>query len=347
MKFEMKKSLSLLAVVLISSFGCTSSDIDKEIPLSSESLVDQGVVYKSETVKVDVEKISVPKANLDSPTTDTEVSEEEVEETKVVETTTPVEQKEEVAQPTQTSSNETDSSKADIKNTQKENTADSKEEIKVIVPPPAENDSTINFVESSYTTTNAGRSSDDIAFEMAVMQAERRRGITPSKKVEQKVQSAIPVSENTTSSVLVKDDNMLVAKSSFDKKLKVKPLEKERNITFLSTIVYHSNTKADISSKDMKALKNVVKFAKEHDGIIRVVGNSSSRSKNMKEIENKIANFDLSLLRAQRIKDALVKYGFPSDKIFISAVSDTEKIVEENMPINEAINRRTEIYINY
>ena len=67
----------------------------------------------------------------------------------------------------------------------------------------------------------------------------------------------------------------------------------------------------------------------------------------MKEIQNKIANFDLSLLRAQKVADALVKAGIPREKIFISAVADTEKIVEENMPINEAINRRTEIYINY
>ena len=69
--------------------------------------------------------------------------------------------------------------------------------------------------------------------------------------------------------------------------------------------------------------------------------------KDMKEFENKIENFDLSLLRAQRVRDALVGFGIPSNRIFISAVSDTEKIVEENMPIHEAINRRTEIYLNY
>ena len=133
-------------------------------------------------------------------------------------------------------------------------------------------------------------------------------------------------------------------------KLDVKDLpveDRERNITFLSTVIYHSNAKADISARDERTLRNVANFAKKNDAILRVVGNSSSRSKNMKESQNKIANFDLSILRAQKVRDLLVKFGVPSDKVFISAVSDTEKISEENMPINEAVNRRTEIYINY
>ncbi len=134
---------------------------------------------------------------------------------------------------------------------------------------------------------------------------------------------------------------------TFDKKLNVKPIEEVKDITFLSTIVYHSNGKADISTKDMTALKNVVKFTKENNGIIRIVGNSSSRSRNMKEIQNKLVNFDLSFLRASKVRDTLIKLGMDKNKIYITAAADTEKIVEENMPINEAINRRTEIYINY
>ena len=60
MKLEMKKVFYTLAIVLFSVVGCTSSDINSEIPVSSDELIDQNVVYKSETVKVDVEEISSP-----------------------------------------------------------------------------------------------------------------------------------------------------------------------------------------------------------------------------------------------------------------------------------------------
>ena len=317
MKFEMKKVFCLLAMVLFSIVGCTSSDINSEIPVSSDDLIDQNVVYKSETVKVDVEEVSSPSNDFSKKDEKEEVKEvvKEKAEPKqqVVETTTIKETK------TETIETKEDTVKEDK----------TSEEVKVIVPPPAHNDATVDFTESSYVEKGI-----DDDFEKAVMDAQARRGIRvapvskPMPKVEAKEQ--IKPSQKT-----------------FSKKLDVSEIEPERNITFLSTVVYHSNTKADISARDLKALKNVAKFVREKDAIVRVVGNSSSRSKDMKEIQNKIANFDLSLLRAQKVADALVKAGIPREKIFISAVADTEKIVEENMPINEAINRRTEIYINY
>ena len=270
---EMKKVFYTLAIVLFSVVGCTSSDINSEIPVSSDELIDQNVVYKSETVKVDVEEISSPSI--------------------------------------------------DFAKTEKA------EEMEVIVPPPAYDDATVDFTQLSYMNQTI-----DDDFENAVRDAQERRGI----KVAPVVKPLPKIKETSVATTSSKP---------FSKKLEIREVEPERNITFLSTIIYHSNTKADISARDLKALKNVAKFVCEKDAIVRVVGNSSSRSKDMKEIQNKIANFDLSLLRAQKVADALVKEGVSREKIFINAVGDTEKIVEENMPINEAINRRTEIYINY
>ncbi len=283
----MKKiSLYLFSACIATLFGCTS-DINSDVPVSSNDLIDQNVVYKSETVRVDVEDMTMP-AN-------------EFSKTEIAKVEEPV-----------------------------------ASEVEVIIPPKATEDATVDFVDSSYYVV---KSPEDMEFEMAVAQAEERHGITPSRRP---VYSAVstPVSEPAvvnTPVYMVEEKKEAVAKTS----------EPVRNITFLSTIVYHSNTKADISSRDMKALKNVAKLAREKDAIVRVVGNSSSRSKDMKEIQNKIENFDLSLLRAQKVSEALIGFGVPKDKIFISAVADTEKVVEENMPINEAINRRTEIYLNY
>ncbi len=328
MKFNMKKNLCLLTATLLSVFGCTTSDdINSEIPVSSDDLIDQNVVYKSETVKVEVEdKKSAQKAEPVKPV-EPAVSEvktkEEVPAESVVADDKKVEEKVD---------EKTEPSSEPVANTDMAKVAEP-EPMDVIVPPPATDDETIDFVETKYIEEEP----TDAEFELAVLQAQQRRGIRPSsQRIEKKkvfVGEKKPASEK-------------VAKP-FDKKLNVSELEPSRNIEFLSTVIYHSNTKADISSRDLTALKNVASFAKQKNAIIRVVGNASSRSKDMKEIQNKIANFDLSLLRAQRVRDALIKFGVPEDMVFISAVSDTEKVAEENMPINEAVNRRTEIYIKY
>lgn len=328
MKFNMKKNLCLLTATLLSVFGCTTSDdINSEIPVSSDDLIDQNVVYKSETVKVEVEdKKSAQKAEPVKPV-EPAVSEvkakEEVPAESVVADDKKVEEKVD---------EKTESSSEPVANADMVKVAEP-EPMDVIVPPPATDDETIDFVETKYIEEEP----TDAEFELAVLQAQQRRGIRPSsQRIEKKkvfVGEKKPAPEK-------------VAKP-FDKKLNVSELEPSRNIEFLSTVIYHSNTKADISSRDLTALKNVASFTKQKNAIIRVVGNASSRSKDMKEIQNKIANFDLSLLRAQRVRDALIKFGVPEDMVFISAVSDTEKVAEENMPINEAVNRRTEIYIKY
>ena len=233
---------------------------------------------------------------------------------------------------------------------------DKNDKTEVIVPPPAHSDKTIRFTKSSYTEAV----SEDDEFARAVAEAEARRSTransskpetqhyTREEKVkifEDGISKSKPIIDSAIDSTQKMRDNR---RKSYKLDVKDLPVEdRERNITFLSTVIYHSNAKADISARDERTLRNVANFAKKNDAILRVVGNSSSRSKNMKESQNKIANFDLSILRAQKVRDLLVKFGVPSDKVFISAVSDTEKISEENMPINEAVNRRTEIYINY
>ena len=324
MKFNMKKNLCLLTATLLPVFGCTTSDdINSEIPVSSDDLIDQNVVYKSETVKVEVEdKKSAQKAE---PVKPVEPAVSEVKAKEEVPAESVVADDKKVDEKTEPSSEPV--ANADIAKVAEPEPMD------VIVPPPATDDETIDFVETKYIEEEP----IDAEFELAVLQAQQRRVIRPSsQRIEKKkvlVGEKKPASEK-------------VAKP-FDKKLNVSELEPSRNIEFLSTVIYHSNTKADISSRDLTALKNVASFAKQKNAIIRVVGNASSRSKDMKEIQNKIANFDLSLLRAQRVRDALIKFGVPEDMVFISAVSDTEKVAEENMPINEAVNRRTEIYIKY
>ena len=295
MKFEIKKCLSLPIIMLFIVVGCTSSDINNNIPVNSTDLIDANIVYKSETVKVDVE--NAPLHSLDK----------KIEE-----------------------HNNIDDDK-DIITVKEEKVS----EVKVITPAPANEDEVVSFVTENYKEEEILPPSNfDSDFENAVKEAEAKRGIVhPTKRVADKKTTQPIKSEKKIYKLNIKED-----------KVEKQP---SKNITFLSTIIYHSNAKADISSKDKKALKSVADFVRNNDATIKIVGNSSSRSKNMKEIQNKIKNFELSLLRAQNVRDVLIKDGVPANKISIVAASDTEKVIEENMPINEAINRRTEIYINY
>ena len=313
MKFEIKKYLSLPVVMLLAVVGCTSSDINNNIPVNSNELVDANVAYKSETVKVEVE--NVPAHSLDKKIEEHNKENKSDDTVKII-----VAEKEEIET---SDAEEVSSEKLD--------------DVKVITPPPANEDETVSFVRYSYQDENAYMPSRvESDFDRAVREAEEKRGIKHEER---------PVYRPSQKRRFVNVVDGEVKKEPV-KKLNIKE-EAPRNITFLSAIIYHSNAKADISPADMKAIKSVAKFVNKNNATVRLVGNSSSRSKNMKEIQNKIKNFDLSVLRAEKVRDALIKYGVAADKIFVDGVADTEKVVEENMPINEAINRRTEIYINY
>lgn len=315
MKLKIKNCLSLPIIMLLGVVGCTSSDINNNIPVNSNELIDTNVMYKSETVKVEVE--NAPVHSLDKKI------EEHNEEDKSDNTVRIIIAEEDV----ETSKTE-------------ESSSEKLDDMKVITPPPANEDETVSFVRYSYQDEDAympNRVESD--FDKAVREAEEKRGI----KSEPKPMAVRPSQKRRFSNVSEAKSH----KKETVKKFNLKEVEAPKNITFLSAIIYHSNGRADISSADMKAIKSVADFVNKNNATLRIIGNSSSRSKNMKEIQNKLTNFDLSILRAERVRDALIKNGVSADKIFIDGVADTEKVVEENMPINEAINRRTEIYINY
>ena len=351
-------------------------NFNPDVPVNSNDLIDQNIVYKEDLKEVEVP--NAPSHSLDKKIED--INKEENSED-VIEI---VEDKEEVIEDATnpiTDEKENDKNidnKVEDKEVKKENLQNSqlkddeksenndmvdhkvlpededmspddilklKEELssnndmKVIdVPVASQEDAVIDVVDESYAINDNENNilisqkvvDYDDEFESAVRQAQEKRGI--------KVDNVKP--KNRTLNIKDKKAFKLNVKDDVEEK-------KNDSITFLSAIVYHSNTKADVSNKDIKALKKVADFIKKHDASVRIVGNSSSRTKNMKEIDNKLKNFDLSLLRAQKVRDVLVKNGVSVNKIFIDAVSDTEKILEENMPINEAVNRRTEIYITY
>ncbi len=112
----------------------------------------------------------------------------------------------------------------------------------------------------------------------------------------------------------------------------------------LATIRF-ANGSAKIGSAGLKFIRSVVAAYKAQGGIIRVVGHSSSRTKDMPIEKHKIVNFNISLLRAQNVAKALARRGVPIAQIVIEAKGDSEPLYFEAMPRGEAENRRVEIFL--
>ncbi len=79
---------------------------------------------------------------------------------------------------------------------------------------------------------------------------------------------------------------------------------------------------------------------------VRVVGHSSSRTRNMDPIRHRMVNFGISAERANAVALELQRLGVPSDQITVVAAADDMPMYYEVMPSGEAGNRRTEIYLD-
>lgn len=80
-------------------------------------------------------------------------------------------------------------------------------------------------------------------------------------------------------------------------------------------------------------------------GYIRVVGHSSSRTRNMSVARQMELNFRKSQQRATSVARALIRAGIPADKVLVNAVGDSQPVYYESMPKGEEGNRRAEIYL--
>ena len=104
---------------------------------------------------------------------------------------------------------------------------------------------------------------------------------------------------------------------------------------------------SSLSSADRSALKSVVKLHKKFGGVVRVIGHSSRRTRDMDASRHQMVNFQLSLDRATAVSVELARLGVPSQAVMVMSRSDNEPLTHEYMPRGEAQNRRADVYIEY
>ena len=121
----------------------------------------------------------------------------------------------------------------------------------------------------------------------------------------------------------------------------------ENKVQFkIATINFKSGSSL-ISSKDIKKIRKVIKIAADKNAQVRIVGHASTRTKDMSQLEHKLANFDISDKRSQAVAKVFVENKFPPSKLITEAVSDSKPLFHESMPAGTFGNQRTEIFIIY
>jgi flagellar motor protein MotB len=113
----------------------------------------------------------------------------------------------------------------------------------------------------------------------------------------------------------------------------------------LAAIIFFGHGSADLDARDRSVLRDVAALQQQRGGRLRLVGHSSSRTQNSTPDEHQLANFDMSLARAEAVQEALLALGVESDVVQAEAVGDAEPVYHEFMPSGEAGNRRVEIFL--
>jgi len=111
--------------------------------------------------------------------------------------------------------------------------------------------------------------------------------------------------------------------------------------------VYFSVGATSLDKKGRQILRDVVGMFRQKGTSIRVIGHASSRTRDLDPMVHKLANFNISVDRANAVAKGLMRLGIAPKQLFVGAQSDSEPIYFEVMPSGEAGNRRAEIYIDY
>ena len=121
----------------------------------------------------------------------------------------------------------------------------------------------------------------------------------------------------------------------------------EPSVTYRLDTFYFADGSAEIDAADYSKIRAIAKEAKAKNAEIIVMGFASSRTRNTDIVSHKLANFNISLRRAQNVAKALQRAGLKAQNIQIEALSDTAPVYLEVMPEGERMNRRAEVYISY
>ena len=100
-----------------------------------------------------------------------------------------------------------------------------------------------------------------------------------------------------------------------------------------------------LSTSDRRLLLEIALEARDTEAFVRVVGHASMRTRDMNELKHTLANFNISVKRAEAVAAFLIANGVKAEKLIVDAVGDSQPLNQESMPAEERANRRAEIFL--
>ena len=110
--------------------------------------------------------------------------------------------------------------------------------------------------------------------------------------------------------------------------------------------IFFGHGSSRLSKKDLEIIKNIANEAITTNAVVHVKGHASMRTRNMDPIQHALANFNISIERANAVAKALINHGVPAGRLIIDAVGASEPVSTEAMPSGERANRRAEISLS-
>ena len=204
-------------------------------------------------------------------------------------------------------------------------------------------------VDKEYAKNNADKEiilNENISDSEQILEAVPAQQLNVDKLSDENISPPISKSSNKESySELEVAPKRVTTNKGFE--FDIPELKLEDKIQFrIATINFNSGS-SQLTFKDIKKIKKVMKLANEKNAKVRIVGHASTRTKDMDLIKHKVANFTISDKRSHAVAKVFIDNKFPIDDLITEAVSDSKPLFHESMPAGTHGNQRTEIYIIY
>lgn len=204
-------------------------------------------------------------------------------------------------------------------------------------------------VDKEYAKNNADKEvilNENISDSEQILEAVPAQQLDVDKLSDENISPPISKSSNKESySELEVAPKRVTTNKGFE--FDIPELKLEDKIQFrIATINFNSGS-SQLTFKDIKKIKKVMKLANEKNAKVRIVGHASTRTKDMDLIKHKLANFTISDKRSHAVAKVFIDNKFPIGDLITEAVSDSKPLFHESMPAGTHGNQRTEIYIIY
>jgi len=110
-------------------------------------------------------------------------------------------------------------------------------------------------------------------------------------------------------------------------------------------VVSFAHGSTGLNAEDRQKITAAAASAATYNGIVRVVGHASSRTGDLEVGDHLLANFNVSMKRANVVANELIRAGVDPSRVVVEAKGDAVPVYYESMPAGEAGNRRAEIFI--